>query len=102
MDKAVDLGAMTTHFAQLRGDLDAAHKVVHATAAFVDMLDFMQKECALREDVDYFAMLKTLLADANGMLTAAGVEWDETESAFGPLGYDKAFRARVEEVANGR
>jgi hypothetical protein len=99
--RRLDLLAVDTHFAQLRGDIDATHKIVIAASSYLEMIDFMQKGGALRADVDYLSVLRTILCEAKGMVTAAEVEWDEVEQAMGPLGYDQAKRAGVMEVANG-
>jgi len=97
---SADLDAATIHFDYLRGDLNVARKSVQAAQAVVEMVDALQKEGALVEGVDYFAVLRVILKDANGMITAAGVEWDEVECALGPLDYDEAARARATEAAN--
>jgi hypothetical protein len=79
----VDLDAVDTHFTGLRGDIDVAQKTIIAAQAVVEMVDALQKEGALVEGVDYFGMLRAVLKDAGGMITAAGVEWEETELAMG-------------------
>src|SRR5690348_5868157 len=80
-----DLKAVDTHFSQLRGDLDGAHKVIVAASAYLEMVDFMKKDGSLREETDYLNILRTILKDANGMITAAGVEWTEVDALLPPV-----------------
>jgi hypothetical protein len=65
----------------MREDIDVARKAVLAASATIDFVDALKKARAFVEGVDYFAVLRTILQDANGMLVAAGVEWDEVEYA---------------------
>lgn len=81
--RSVDMKVVDEHFASIRGDINVAQRAVHAANAVVELFDALKKEGALVEGVDYLAVLRTILKDANGMLTAAGVEWDETELAMG-------------------
>ena len=81
--RSVDQEVVDEHFASIRGDIDVAHRAVVAASAVVELVDALKHEGALVEGVDYLAVLRIILKDANGMLTAAGVEWDETELAMG-------------------